>query len=113
MTLIFGFIYYKAQTTNILHSNYIRQIVYIIACKLNLGAFVLYLHLPKMGEKSYNFQFGVGNNIWRQKKWLMEGCNLCWKGVGRTPTFGVVLKTSKKLLKNCDTLLLVKTDAMV
>ena len=29
-----------------------------------------------------------------QKKWLTKSCNLCWRGIGQTPTFGVILKTN-------------------
>ena len=47
------------------------------------------------------------SHIWRQKKWLTKTCNLCWKGIGRTPTFGVILKTNEKLSKNLNELLLV------
>ena len=47
------------------------------------------------------------SHIWREKKWLTKSCNLCWKGIGRTPTFGVVLKTNEKLIKNWDELMLV------
>ena len=34
------------------------------------------------------------------KKWLTKRCNLCWKGIGPTPTFGIILKTNEKLIKN-------------
>ena len=44
------------------------------------------------------------SHIWRQKKWLTK---ICWKGIGRTPTFGFILKTNKKLIKNWNELLLV------
>ena len=44
--------------------------------------------------------------ISRQKKWLTKSCNLCWKGIGRTPTFGFFLKTNEKLIKNWIELLL-------
>ena len=47
------------------------------------------------------------SHISRQKKWLVKTCNLCWKGIGRTPTFGVILKTNEKLIKNWNELLLV------
>ena len=33
--------------------------------------------------------------------------NLCWKGNGRTPIFGIILKTKAKLIKNRNELLLV------
>ena len=41
------------------------------------------------------------------KSWLTKSCNLCWKGIGRTPTFGVILKTNQKLIKIWNELLLV------
>ena len=47
------------------------------------------------------------SHIWRQKKWLTKTCNLCWKGLGQTPTIGVILKTNEKLFKNWNELLLV------
>ena len=40
------------------------------------------------------------SHILRQKKWLTKTFNLCWKGIGQTPTFGVILKTNEKLIKN-------------
>ena len=45
--------------------------------------------------------------ISRQKKWMTKSSNLCWKGIGRTPTFGVILKTNEKLIKIWNELLLV------
>ena len=36
--------------------------------------------------------------------------NLCWKGIGQTPTFGVILKTNEKLFKNWNELLLVESS---
>ena len=41
------------------------------------------------------------------KKWLTKSCNLCWKGIGQTPTFGVILKTNEKYIKNWNELFLV------
>ena len=41
------------------------------------------------------------------KKWLTKSCNLCWKGIGRTPTIGVILKINEKFIKNSNKLLLV------
>ena len=41
------------------------------------------------------------------KKLADQTCNLCWKGIGRTPTFGVILKTNEKLIKIWNELLLV------
>ena len=41
------------------------------------------------------------------KKWLTKRCNLCWKGIGRAPTFGVILKTNEKLIKIWNELSLV------
>ena len=42
-----------------------------------------------------------------RKKWLTKRCTLCWKGIGRTPIFGIILKTNEKLNKNWNELLLV------
>ena len=42
-----------------------------------------------------------------RKKRLTKNCNSCWKGIRRTPTFGFILKTNKKLIKNWNELLLV------
>ena len=47
------------------------------------------------------------SHISRQKKWLTKSCNLGWKGIGQTPTFGFILKTNEKLLKTWNELLLV------
>ena len=41
------------------------------------------------------------------KKWLTKSCDLCWKGVEQTPTFGFILKTNEKLFKNWNELMLV------
>ena len=41
------------------------------------------------------------------KKLADQTCNLCWKGIERTLTFGVVLKTNEKLIKIWNELLLV------
>ena len=41
------------------------------------------------------------------KKWLTKSSNLCWKGIGRRPTFEVILKINEKLIKNWNELLLV------
>ena len=46
------------------------------------------------------------SHISRQKKWLTISCNLCWKGIERTPTFKVTLKTNEKFIKNWNELLL-------
>ena len=46
------------------------------------------------------------SHISRQKKWLTKSCNLCWRGIGQT-TFGIILKTNKKLIKIWNELLLV------
>ena len=43
----------------------------------------------------------------RQKKWLTKSADLCWKGIGRTPTIGGILKTYEKLTKHWIELLLV------
>ena len=42
-----------------------------------------------------------------RKKVAAKSCNLCWKSAGQTLTFGVILKTNKKLIKNWNELLLV------
>ena len=42
-----------------------------------------------------------------RKKWLSKSYNLCWKGIEQTPTFGVILKTNEKLIKDWNKLLLV------
>ena len=34
------------------------------------------------------------------KKWLTKCCNLCCKGMGRTPIIGVISKTNEKFIKN-------------
>ena len=47
------------------------------------------------------------SHIWHDKKWLTEICNLCPKGIERTPTFGIILKTDKELIKNGKEILLV------
>ena len=47
------------------------------------------------------------SHISRQKKWRTKSYNLSWKGIERTPTFGVVLKTNRKLFKNWNELLLI------
>ena len=47
------------------------------------------------------------SHISRQKKWLTYRCNLFWKGIGRAPTFGVILNINEKLIKNWNQLLLV------
>ena len=47
------------------------------------------------------------SHILRQKNWLTKRCNLCWKGIGQTPTFGIILKTNEKLIKNWNEFLLV------
>ena len=49
------------------------------------------------------------SNISRQKKWLTKTCNLCWKGIERTLTFGVILKSNEKLIKDWSELLLVES----
>ena len=41
------------------------------------------------------------------KNWLTKSSNLCCRGIGRTPTFGVILKTNQKLFKIWNELLLV------
>ena len=47
------------------------------------------------------------SHISRQKNWLTKSSNLCWRGIGRTPTFGVILKTNEKLIKIWNELSLV------
>ena len=49
------------------------------------------------------------SHISGQKRGLTKSCNLCWKGKGRTPTFGVNLKTNEKLIKYWNELLLVES----
>ena len=49
----------------------------------------------------------ITSHISHQKKWLTKSCNLCWKGIRRTPTFGFILKTNEKFIKNWNELLLV------
>ena len=46
------------------------------------------------------------------KKWLTKRCNLCWIGIGRTPTFGAILKINEKLIKNWNELLQVGFSEM-
>ena len=63
-------------------------------------------------DQKYLVQSKIGrlhmtSHISRQKNWLIKSSNLCWKGIGRTPTFGVILKTNKKLIKIWNELLLV------
>ena len=48
------------------------------------------------------------SHILCQKNWMTKSSNLCWRGVGRTPTFGVFLKTNEKLIKIWNELLLVE-----
>ena len=47
------------------------------------------------------------SHILRQKNLLTKGCNLCWEGIGQTPTFEVILKTNENLIKIWNELLLV------
>ena len=47
------------------------------------------------------------SHISRQKSLLTKSYNLCWKGIRRTLTFGVILKTNEKFIKNWNILLLV------
>ena len=56
-----------------------------------------------------NRRLHMTSHISRQKKWLTKTCNLCWKGIGRTPTFEFILKTNEKFLKNWNELLLVES----
>ena len=37
------------------------------------------------------------SHISRQKKWLTKSYHFFWKGIGRTPTFWVILKTNLKI----------------
>ena len=60
----------------------------------------------------YKLHFTIGRlhvTSWisRQKKWLTKSSNLCWRGIGRTPTLGLILKTNEKLIKIWNELLLV------
>ena len=50
------------------------------------------------------------SHISRQKNWPTKSSNLCWNGIGRTPTFGVILKTNEKLIKIWNELLLVYSE---
>ena len=47
------------------------------------------------------------SHIWCENRWLTKSCNLCWKGIRRTPTYGVILKTNVKSIKNWNELLVV------
>ena len=47
------------------------------------------------------------SHLSRQKKSLTKSSNLCWRGIGQTPTFGVILKTNEKSIKIWNELLLV------
>ena len=47
------------------------------------------------------------SHILHRKKWWTKSCNLCWKGIGQTPTYGVIWKANEKLIKNWNKLLLV------
>ena len=47
------------------------------------------------------------SHISHQKKWLTKSYNLCWRGIRRTPNFGVILKTNEKEIKIWNELLLV------
>ena len=47
------------------------------------------------------------SHISREKKWLTKNCNLSWKGMERTLTFRVILKTNEKSFKKWNELLLV------
>ena len=49
----------------------------------------------------------VTSHFSRQKKWMTKSSNLCWRGIGPTPTFGIILKTNEKLIKIWNELLLV------
>ena len=53
------------------------------------------------------------SHISRQKKLLTKSCNLCWKGIEQTPSFGVILKTNEKLSKNWNELLLVLSSEAI
>ena len=41
---------------------------------------------------------------------LTQSYNLCWKGIGRTPTLGIILKNNEKLIKNWNGLLLFRSS---
>ena len=49
----------------------------------------------------------VTSHISHQRNWLTQSSDLCWRGIGRTPTFGVILKTNEKLIKIWNELFLV------
>ena len=50
------------------------------------------------------------SHISRPKTWLTKRCNLCWKGIRRAPTFGVILKINENLIKNWNELLPVESS---
>ena len=58
-------------------------------------------------QRDFIGRLHVTSRISRQKKWMTKSSNLCWRGIGRTPTFGVILKTNEKLIKIWNELLLV------
>ena len=70
-------------------------------CKHIWAALLLIFYPPTIGRLHMTSHFS------RQKYWLTKCCNLCWRGIGRTPTLGVILKTNEILMKNWDELLLV------
>ena len=71
---------------------------------------ILMLFLPIVRNVLHRYVIGrlhMTSHTWREKKGLTKSCNLCWRGMGQTPTFGVILKSIKKLIKNWNELLLV------
>ena len=51
-------------------------------------------------ESYYYFYRKIAYDITHlaRKKWLIKSCKLCWKAIGQTLIFGVILKTNKKLI---------------
>ena len=85
--------------------------MYIIHGHVNLN-FSNFFSVSHSENNSHRHSFTIGrlhvtSRISRQKKWMTKSSNLCWRGIGRTPTFGVILKTNEKLIKIWNELLLV------
>ena len=65
------------------------------------------MHCLKLNAAQLNRKVACDVTHFAPKKWMTKGSNLCWRGIGRTPTFGVILKTNEKLIKIWNELLLV------
>ena len=52
------------------------------------------LQTSSQNETTLIGRLHMTSHISRQKNWLTKSCNLCWRGIGRTPIFGVILKTN-------------------